>query len=254
MRRTGHRIGVVSAGAVCVALVGSIGLAPPGEPKKPRLPPVTSRPAAERDAALNRIEQRAKDVKSIAADFVQHTFYPVFDDHDTRTGALMLLKPQYLRVDWKKPVPPESIVYDGTFFWEIKHGLKQIIRWDLTKRRGAGQGKPRLDVGPFRFLAGVKAEELKKDYLVALVDTPKEEKTYRFLLVPLKPEERREFVTLEVWIDHTSLLPTRIRFTIPPNKEVETWTLKALKVNRGVTKGDFRVRVPRDYELIKDPL
>ena len=260
MRQAWNPVGAAIFATALLALVSSLCLAPPREPERPKLPRVTSRPAAERDAVLKKIEQRAKDVKSVAADFLQDIHRPVFDERDTRTGSLKMLKPQYFRVDWQTP-EPEGIVYDGEFFWEIKNGVKQVIQWTVSKKEPAdkdkdeqapGQGKPRLDFGPFRFLGGVKADELKTDYLIALIDTPKDDKTHRLLLVPLKPEERVDFTRLDVWIDRKELLPVKIRFT-RPNKEVETWTLKALKVNKDVTKEAFRVRVPRGWKLIKDP-
>jgi len=244
---------VALLGAAFLTVASNICLAPPRKPKKPKLPRVTSRPAAERDAVLKRVEERAKGVKSIAVDFVQHIYAPVFDDHDTRTGSLKILKPQFVRVDWKTPPPPEAIVFDGEFFWQIKPGPAQVIKWTVKKKEPAGKDKPKLDLGPFRFLAGVKADELKRDYLIALVDTPKDKKTYHLLLVPLKPEERVDYRRLDIWIDRKQLLPVKIRFT-KPNKEVETWTLKNLRVNKGVVKADFRVRVPRGWKLIKDPV
>jgi len=266
MTRTRRAIGAGLVGTVCLVTVVEVCLAPPPVPRqpgtaaprarrsasRPALPRVTSRPAAERDAVLKRIEQRAKEVATIAADFVQHTYAPVFDGHDTRTGSLKLLKPQFLRVDWKTPAPPEAIVYDGEFLYEIKHGTKQIIKWTVAKKRPAGQGKAKLDIGPLRFLAGIKADELKKDYLIALVDAPKDKQTYHFLLVPLKPGEYAQYKRLDVWIDRKALLPVKVR-SHKKAREVETWTLKNLQVNKGVVKGDFRVKVPRGWKLITDP-
>jgi len=266
MTRRRRAIGAGLVGAVCCVSVVEVCLAPPVVSRqpgavaprarrpasRPALPRVTSRPAVERDAVLQRVEQRAKTVTSVAADFVQHTYAPVFDEHDTRTGSLRLLKPQSLRVDWRTPAPPEAIVYDGEFFYEIKNGTRQIIKWTVAKKRPPGQGKATLDVGPLRFLAGIKADELKKDYLIALVDAPKDTQTYRFLLVPLKPGEYAQYKRLDVWIDRTALLPVTVRFH-KKAREVETWTLKNLQVNKGVAKRDFRVKVPRGWKVIMDP-
>lgn len=241
---------LMAAAGLVAAAVSMAAEGQPG-PKKPALPPLTSRPAAERDAVLTRLEERSKTVESVSADFVQHVYAPVFDDHDTRSGSLKMLKPSYFRVDWKKPAP-EGIVYDGTHFWEIKDSVKQVIRWTVAQKMPAAGGQPKLDEGPFKLLAGVSAAELRKDYLVALVESPKEAKTHHFLLVPVRPEERVEYLVLEVWIDRETLLPARIRFT-KPNQEVETWTFKAMKVNAGVGKSDFTVRVPLLWTLLKDP-
>ena len=241
----------------------------PRKPGRPALPPLTTRPAAERDATLERIEERAREIRSIAADFVQHTYAPLFDEEDTRTGSLRLLKPKFLRVKWLTPPPPEGVVYDGEFFWEIKHGTRQVIRWTVARQKRLTGEKPRLDAGPFRFLGGIRTDELKKDYLVALVDpaagstTTKPSsreppppvglaKQHWFVLVPLKPEECVEYKRLDVWIDRESLLPTAIRFH-KKAREVETWTLENIRVNEGVSPDDFRVRVPRRWKLIKDP-
>jgi len=235
--------------AACLALAAAAAAAGPRSKKPPALPRVTSRPAKERDAALAKIEARAKGVTSVKARFVQHRYAPLFDDQDTRTGRLALLKPTFLRVVWDKP-HNEEIVFDGKSFWEIKHNLKQIIEWNVVRKKDLLRGRQNLDAGPFKLLAGVKAAELKRDYLIALVDDPRRPKDYLFILVPIRPRDRVEFVRLDVWIDRTLLLPVRIRF-IKPNKEVETWTLKELKVNAPVKAA--APKVPRGYKLIKNP-
>jgi outer membrane lipoprotein-sorting protein len=228
----------------------------------PRVP--ATRPADERDSALTRIEECGKTLRSLAADFTQDTFRPLIGEREVRVGDLKILKPQFLRIVWRQPTdekapkppggaPLNEIVYDGQVFIEVKHDTKQVIKWTIRKQpSAAGAGQPKLDAGPFKLLGGIRADELRRDYDVSLLDVPADDRHFRFHLVPKHDEERVEYTRIEAWIDRGTLTPATIMF-VKPNAEVETWTLVNAKINDAVAPKDFEVAAPRGWNVLVDP-
>lgn len=239
-----------SASGAAVAIVMAATLASLGCVGPERVPPPPARPGDERDALLRRIEERGKAARSIQADFVQHIRSPVLDQEDTRTGTLMMLKPGFLRLEWKTPPPGEVLICDGKFVWRLWPHVRRMLQQKVPDPQDLRGAQPPGKAPLFALHFGVPADDLMRDYAITLAQDAGDTGAYRLFLAPHRLRDRPEFTGLDVWVDKTSLAPVKFRFT-KPNKEIETWKFRDPIMNEGVSAEDFKV--PEGFQVIELP-
>ncbi len=116
-----------------------------------------ARADALRDA-LDRLQRRYDDTKTLQADFRQVVESKTLAGKLQTKGKVAFEKPNRMRWDYDPP-DPQTIVGDGTVLWIYQPDLKQVIKAPLTTAFES--------TTPVSFLAGLG--RIERDFNVSLV-------------------------------------------------------------------------------------
>jgi len=134
----------------------------------------------------------------------------------------------------------EKYIFTGSLLYTFDFSSK-IITF-----RKLGNQNMRPDDGPFAFLLGMKANDARKRFTMSISqDDPK---TLWFKIVPLTPQDQRDFVVAQLGIDKIAApgapknFPSRIMWREPGGKEL-SWEFKSVFRNdpNKVAATDFSV-------------
>ena len=183
---------------------------------------------------LARFDQVQGQVRTLSAEFIQTTRSPLLKEPIVARGRFFLTKPDSVLWEYSAPEPMRFVVADGEYtgyFPERKRAEKRDIkRWSeqLFRFFGVGQG----------------SKELGKFYEIALGDTgPDGQDAYLLVLSPKKHRVRKRFDEVRLWVDATTLLPTRIDYFGKDGNEREI-RLVNTRLNPDLAAGLYNVTIP----------
>lgn len=251
-------IGLVVLGSIAVAQQppgqnptgGPVPIVPGAVPAAPTVPPVTLDPKNPLDALLIQWEQKMKSVTSLAAEVSRTETDPVDKKPVVYSGVAKLMRPDRAMLYLQKQTNPqvyEHYVFTGKFLYEVRPQTKTMKIHALAPPK-PGQV---VDDNFLGFLFGMKAEDAKRRYSIAL---HKEDQYYYYLMIePKLTEDRAEFTKARLALFKGTWLPRQLEFELG-NQSTVKWDIPRIDTSAAVNVNDFREpQVPRDWQVIQVP-
>jgi TIGR03009 family protein len=224
-------------------------------------PSPMAQPNPERlDQLLRAWEQRMTSVDTLATKCDRTDVHPLTKKQTTYVGDAAFMKPSMAKIDLthqdevgKKDVDKinfERMYCNDKYIAEYSPKDKLIILHDVPKN------DPTADNMILAFLRGMKAEDAKKRFSIAL---SKETEWYAYLYIQPKSEsDKQEFAAaqLTIWLKNPNpqgqpnlqMMPARLWYRQPNGKEV-TYLFKELQPNIRFGKDDFEARQIPGYTV-----
>jgi outer membrane lipoprotein carrier protein len=199
----------------------------------------SAKASAQARPVLDRASVAYKDVKRLAADFVQIVTNPMTGDPDTSRGRLYQLPPNRLGMRFTDP-RGDRIVADGRYFWLYTPSTTpgQVIRTRIPAGGGTG---PNL-IGQFadRPHERYRARYIRADSLTSGVTD----------VVTLVPTEKDPpFTEATLWIDRKDGLPRRIEFQETSGQK-RTLVLTKVVLNGEIPWREFTFAPPAGAQVV----
>ncbi len=198
------------------------------------------------DAVLAAIETADQQVESFTAEMVSTEHIALFDDEETETGTVAVLKPNFYRRDLTSPARRTESIADGkitVYVPRIKQA--QIYSLDGALEDGDDMAIP---------IPGVSSSSaLKAGYDVSLAEVSEDGgvRLYSLLMLP-KPgtEPAKHFKAITMQVAEGEWHPAR-RIVLEDHVGDST-TIVLSNVDRGadLSPDDFRLDLPDDTEII----
>ncbi|MEZ5939941.1 MAG: hypothetical protein R3C18_01030 [Planctomycetaceae bacterium] len=160
------------------------------------------------------------------------------ETNETR-GVVFQVKPNYT----------QSWICTGKEILDINHDEKTYNMVDIPARF---QGQNIIE-SPLPFLFGMKAEEMKKRYLMTLGDMHNPQKgVIHIVAAPLQEAQQREYRRVEVLLSTADFLPTAVRLwgASGNNETVYVFTKHATRKLPWLPQSPFQGRLPAAYKLL----
>lgn len=253
-------------------------VAPTSEPASepaiaPRATPPTSAPAKVASAVpmpdkaitaiLDRMEAAGQKYTTVQAQIDFTVDLKTTGESEVRTGSIAYQKetatvPGKFRVQFDtfrlsdQPKARKSLVvyaFDGQWFTTAKYDIKQMTRQQWA---AAGERVPafQLGKGPFPVPFGQKKADMLEQFNITMPAAGgKPETTDHIQLIPKAEHvEDHTFVKLDMWIDRTTDLPTKVA-SVERNKNVTTVVFKSIQTNQPLNAEMFNIPKPgRDWD------
>lgn len=168
---------------------------------------------------------------------------------------------QTLKQDDEKPQKyVEQYIFDGVWLTKIDHQIKTVERHPLVDPNELKDTNEPKDVFElvsrnFPIVGFSKAENLKKEFQIKLVEEKESESTQFIRLhLKVKPDSayKDSYTSIDFWIDKESYLPAKI---VAVSTEEDTYETKLLepKTNKKIDKKVFDFKVPRGFSIEEYP-
>lgn len=195
-----------------------------------------ARADALRDA-LDRLQRRYDDTKTLQADFKQVVESKTLAGKLQTKGKVAFEKPNRMRWDYDPP-DPQTIVGDGAVLWIYQPDLKQVIKAPLTT---AFQSST-----PVSFLAGLG--RIERDFNVSLVR--EEQDRWVLKLVPKEGDDGVGTLELGVRKKDASVAEARI---VDAAGTATTIMFSGEKRNGTVKPEVFTFKPPAGVDVVNPP-
>lgn len=158
------------------------------------------------EGVLQMMDRSAKDFRSLTSDIENVKYTAVVQDTSTETGQIFVRHDQKMRIEITKP-EPRTILRTGDSLFLYNPKLNRVEEYDLGKNRAMVDQYVRLGFG-------TKSEDLKKSYLVSVLDEEEldHRKTILVELAPKSDSVRAQITKIQMWVDEASWLPIQQKF------------------------------------------
>lgn len=220
------------------------------------------------EAILQTWEQKTSGIERMKGKYRRYVYDHIFLVEKRAYGEYWFESPDKARMDFypdkEIPNPPQHKIGDklyqveadrgetwlctGKEILDISHAKKTYDRFQIPV---AFQGQ-NITNGPLPFLFGMKAEEVKKKYMMNLGEMHKpEEGRIHIIATPLVPALRREFKRAEILLN-SDYLPTGVKLWDPAGSKETVYVFWEPDKNFLKFLNDpFRINL-RGWELIND--
>lgn len=158
------------------------------------------------EGVLEMMDRSAKDFRSLTSDIENIKYTAVVQDTSTETGQIFVRHDKKMRIEITKP-EPRTILRTGDLLFLYNPKLNRVEEFDLARNRAM--------VDQYEGLGfGTRSEDLKKNYLVTVLDEPEldRRKTVHLELTPKSDSVRAQITKIEMWVDEASWLPIQQKF------------------------------------------
>lgn len=203
----------------------------------------------------------AGQVHDVRADFFQESRIASLDRSQRGRGTVMFLfepgdnrRAPVAMFNWQYQEPSEQeIVSDGRTMWVYLPESRQVIESDLTLASRGGA------VNPVTFLSGLG--NLSRDFSI-MYAIPNTDSKGNYIL-DLRPKQSSQLIrSLQIVVDRDAALEQvnpqgRVYFPIlstivtDPNDNQTIIEFSNVRVNRGLSRADFRFMQPPGVEVVK---
>ena len=209
-----------------------------GGPRKGKLPP----PLSE---ILSRMNDAAKDLKTIAADLEYTKVTVLVDDKSTESGRLFYNKGKHeILIDMKKP-EAKTILFRKNKAEIFLPKINQIQEYNLEEQSGL--------VEQFFLLGfGTETDKLRKDYdLKFLTEEELDGDTTAVLeLTPRSEKTATQLTKINLWVSEESWLPVQQKF-FQPGGDYFVARYTAVRVNRELPPSTFQIPGAKGAKRVK---
>lgn len=220
-------------------------------------PQTTSAPAAssaELDGYLKRWEEKMRDIKSLTAllaridkdkSFNTVTKYQGTAQYMKAGSGTSVLNLAHLELKQEgKSDFTEKFISTGTYLYQFLPGPKEIRAYEMPKPK-PGQV---ADDNFLTFLFGMKAEEARRRYVLALY---KVDQYYIYIdVAPRFPADRADFTRARLVLNKDTFLPRQLWFEHPNGNEI-TWDIPRLQADVTLDRRLFDApRTPPGWKLV----
>jgi outer membrane lipoprotein-sorting protein len=211
---------------------------PAASQRKRKLPP-------DFTEILSRMNDSAKNLKTLAADLEYTKVTVLVNDKSTETGRLFYHKgKKQILINITKP-ETKTVLFKKNKAEIFLPKINQIQEYDLKEQSGL--------VEEFFLLGfGTETDKLKKDYDLKFV-TEEEldgDTTAVLELTPRSEKIAAELTKIQLWVSEESWLPAQQKF-IEPGGDYFVARYTAVKVNRRLPASTFQIPAPKDAKRVK---
>jgi len=232
------------------------------------------------DTVLERLNKTTSELKSYESQVEFNFRQPLLESESLRKGVLyyarsggksaLSLNFNTLKQDDEKEQKyiEQYIVLDGALLthtdrelkgiWlaQLDHQIKEVKYYQLAEPNDPNKSTDVFDLASKKLpmLGFSKIEDLKKQFEVKLVEKKKDE-AEDFIQVHLKVKPnsiyKDDYVSIDFWIDQKLGLPAKIVAVKsepePPFGDIEEIKFLKPKVNKGIDKKIFEVKIPKGF-------
>ena len=207
-------------------------------PRKRKLPP-------DFTEILSRMNDAAKNLKTLSADLEYTKVTVLVDDKSTETGRLYYHRSKKeILINITKP-EVKTVLFKKNKAEIFLPKINQIQEYDLKEQSGL--------VEQFFLLGfGTETDKLKKDYDLKFV-TEEEldgDTTAVLELTPRSEETASQLTKIHLWVSEESWLPVQQKF-FEPGGDYFVARYTAVKVNRQLPSSTFQISAPEDAKRVK---
>jgi TIGR03009 family protein len=202
------------------------------------------------DAVLIEWEEHMKRVDTLSAQCTHTVVDKVLKDVQIFEGTAQYMKPDLAMVDLKlkgKPEIIEKFTCTGRFVYQYRPESKVIRVYELPAPK-PGQV---ADDNFLSFLFGMKAEEAKRRYDLALI---KEDKWWIYVkILPRSPIDKADFQEARLVLSNQTFLPRELRFK-DVNGDENTWDIPKVQSGVRLNRTDFTApKLPPGWKMERVP-
>ena len=207
------------------------------------------------------IECKVERVEDVRADFFQESRLVALDRDQRGRGTVMFLfepgdsrRAPIVMFNWQYQEPnDQEIVSDGRTMWVYLPESRQVIESDLTLDNRAGA------VNPVTFLAGLG--NLSRDFFISYA-SPNTDSDGNYIL-ELRPKQSSPLIrNLQIVVDRGAaqeqvnpkghvFFPILSTTVTDPNDNQTIIEFSNIRVNRGLSRADFRFHQPPGVEVVR---
>jgi len=227
--------------AATMALLAAVLPANPAaaSPRKGKLP-------RDLTEILSRMNDSAKNLKTVAADLEYTKVTVLVDDKSTETGRLFYHKsknPEIL-IDITKP-EPKTILFKKNKAEIFLPKINQLQEYDLEEHSDLVQ--------QFLLLGfGTETDKLEKDYDLKFVSEEEldGDTTAVLELTPRSEKTAAQLMKIHLWVSEESWLPVQQKF-FQPGGDYFVARYTAVRVNRRLPPSTFQIPAAKDAKRVK---
>lgn len=194
-------------------------------------------PAAERLKVLvARVKEEQRKLKTLEARFVQVQESSLLATPETSNGRFWFTAPDRVRWEYDKP-NPISVVVRG----------EEMTTWyrDLQRAEKIKVGKYSNQV--FKYLGASGNMQTLMEYFDARLAMSKPGEPFRLELTPRFQRIGKRLKSMTVWIDDSSFLPVRLRYTEADGDTTE-YRFQDLKMNSQIPADRYVLQIPKGVQ------
>ena len=222
-----------SVAQVCLVLAAALGLAG-----------TQGRSSFTLEQVLTRLDEQARDFRSLSADVERTKVTVVVNDRSTESGTI-LVRGDKMRLELKTP-DPRTILRTGDSFFIFNPKLNRVEEYNL--------GKYKAFADQYLLLGfGTPGHELKKGYLVTLLGEPQLDgkKVAELELTPKSEAVRNQISKIELWYDESNWLPVQQQFFETGSEDYFIIRYSNKVRNPRIDESEFKPHWPKGVEKIK---
>jgi outer membrane lipoprotein-sorting protein len=194
---------------------------------------------------LEMVEEKHKDLKTLAAEFDQVKTSALFEDDKTESsGKFFFEKPDRLRCDYDKP-DPSSILFADKVLYQYVPSIDQVDKIVFKSDQDARAQLRMLLLG-----FGVSTEEVLQSYAVEYVLGHEGEKSGYLVFRPKDKEIAKTIKDISVWLTPGTLLPRKVRIA-EPGDEVTTLTIREISKDNPIRPKTFVPVFPGNPDVVE---
>jgi len=198
------------------------------------------------DAILSRMDQSAKQFKSVAASMHQLEYNALLKDSTSSEAELRIRRSKggFSGVILYKPPETKTVAFAGDSAKIYYPKANEVQKIHAGEYLGY--------VSEF-LLFGTSGKELSKVYTVTLdgEESIGGTATTHLALAPKSPELKKLITKLEVWIPEGESYPIREKAT-EPSQNAETFSFLDVKINPHLPDSAFELKVPPGTKVINE--
>lgn len=217
-------------------------------------------------AVLDRLEAKAAELQSFECQIDYVFLQPLLESQARQKGTLYYGKFEdrsYLRVDFdsiqyddeKEQQHREQFFFDGVWVTYIDYQVKSVQRQQVAEPNRPADAfslvSRRVPVLGFSH-----TEDLQEEFEIELLpERPSEPSTSFLLHMKVKPDStyKDDYTTIDFRVDKEHGLPTHIE-AVNTEEDVHQISLLTPKINKGIRKSRFDVKIPDDFSVETTPL
>ena len=218
------------------------------------------------EAVLKQLKRQTCELKSYQGRIEYLFSQPIFESETLRKGVLYYERrggKSKLRINFQTLKQDddeeqkyiEHYIFDGVWLTHIDYQIKEVKRYQRAEPNEPVDAFE-LASRNFPIIGFSETEDLKKEFEIKLIEQKEEERQdFIHLHLKVKPNSiyKDDYTSIDFWIDKELYLPAKIAATSTEEDIYEIRLLDA-KVNVGIDKNVFEIKVPKDFGEGKIPL
>lgn len=180
---------------------------------------------------ISKVQSKYDDVDDVVAKYSQSIRYKVSKVEQEITGVIYFKKTNKFRIETDQ----QTLVTDGVTSWAYNPQSKQVV---ISNYKHDSKS-----LSPDKLLFSYP-----KDYFTSLVGEEKIGKEEMYVLKLTPKNENTVTSSIKVWVNHDWLIK-QVEVT-DIHKTITRYTMKDLKINKGIPDTQFQFSVPTGIDVI----
>lgn len=197
------------------------------------------------DAVLKQLDAEAKSFRSLTANIERTKVTMVVNDRSVESGRIFVRRDDKMLIELTQP-DLRTVLRNGDRLYLFNPRLKRVEEYNLAKHRAL--------VDQFLLLGfGSSASDLKKGYLVTLMEEESldKKKTLLLELTPKSEKVRNQIAKIHLWIDEATWLPVQQKFFETGSGDYFVIHYTNIARNPHIPDSQFKAQWPKGVTKIK---